>query len=78
MVNQSQQGIFFTFQDYLDLVDWTGRIIHNKKRGFIDNALSPILCRLQLSAEQWHLNTTRFEATHARGFNRITPNIDTG
>jgi hypothetical protein len=78
MVNQSRQGIFFAFRDYLELVDWTGRIIRNDKRGFIDIALPPILRRLQLSAKQWHLNTTRFEAIHASRFNRITPNIDTG
>ena len=78
MVNQYQQGISFAFQDYLELVDWTGRIIRHDKRGFIDHALPPILCRLQLSAEQWHLNTTQFEAIHARRFNRIIPNIDTG
>ncbi len=78
MVNQSQAGIFFAFQDYLALVDWTGRMIRHDKRGFIDNALPPILSRLQISPKQWHLNTTRFEAIHARRFNRITPNIDTG
>ena len=78
MVNQSQQGIFFAFEDYLELVDWTGRIMRNDKRGYIDNALPPILHRLQLSLEQWQLNTTRFEAIHAARFNRITANIDTG
>ncbi len=78
MVNHSRQGIFFAFRDYLELVDWTGRIIRNDKRGFIDDALPPILRRLQLSAKQWHLNSTRFEAIHASRFNRITPNIDTG
>jgi len=78
LLNHSQQGILFAFQDYLELVDWTGRIIRNDKRGYIEHALPPILRRLQLSPEQWHLNTTRFEAIHARRFNRITPNIDTG
>jgi REP element-mobilizing transposase RayT len=76
--NQSQQGILFAFRDYLELVDWTGRIIRNDKRGFIGNVLPPILSRLQISSEQWHLNTTQFESLHARRFNRITPNIDTG
>ncbi len=75
---QTQPGIHFAFRDYLELVDWTGRIIRNDKRGFIDDALPPFLRRLHLSAKQWHLNTTRFEAIHARRFNRITPNIDTG
>jgi REP element-mobilizing transposase RayT len=77
-VNQSQNGIFFTFRNYLELLDWTGRIIRNDKRGFIDDKLPPILNRLELDTEQWHLNSTQFEFLHARRFNRITPNIDTG
>lgn len=77
-VNQSQRGILFGFRDYLALVDWTGHIIRNDKRGSIDHALSPILSRLQISPKQWHLNTTWFEALHAGRFNRITPNINTG
>ena len=78
VVNQSRAGILFAFQDYLELVDWTGRIVRHDKRGSIDNALPPILCRLQLSLEQWHLNATQFESIHSRRFNRIMPNIDTG
>jgi len=78
VASQSQQGIYLAFRDYLELVDWTGRMIRHDKRGFIDNALPPILSRLQISPKQWHLYTTRFEAIHARRFNRITPNIDTG
>ena len=78
MVNQDQTGILYAFQDYLELVDWTGRIIRNDKRGFIANQLPPILHRLQILPEQWHLNATQFESIHARRFNRITPNIDTG
>lgn len=75
---QSQAGICFAFQDYLQLVDWTGRIIRNDKRGNIDNKLPEILCRLTIDPEQWYLNATQFESLHARRFNRLTPNIDTG
>jgi hypothetical protein len=78
LVNQLQSGILFAFRDYLELVDWTGRIIRNDKQGVIDNELPPILSRLHITAEQWHVNTTQFEAIHARQFNRVTPNIDTG
>jgi REP element-mobilizing transposase RayT len=77
-VNESQTGILFAFHDYLQLVDWTGRMIRNDKRGSIDDALPPILDRLQVSVEQWRLNTTQFEGIHARRFNRLTPNLDTG
>jgi len=78
LVNQNQTGILYAFRDYLELVDWTGRIIRNDKRGFIGNQLPPILHRLQISPKQWHLNTTQFESIHAGRFNRITPNVDTG
>ena len=76
--NELQAGILFSFRDYLELVDWTGRIIRKDKRSYIDNTLPPILHRLQISTSQWHLNTTQFEAIHPRRFNRVEPNLDTG
>ena len=77
-VNQTRTGIHFAYQDYLELIDWTGRIIRQGKRGYIDHTLPAILSRLEISSEQWCLNTTQFEAIHARRFNRVIPNIDTG
>jgi hypothetical protein len=59
-------------------VDWTGRIIRSDKRGHIDCSLPPILKRLQISADQWRINATQFEAIHPRRFNRLTPQLDTG
>lgn len=76
--NQHQSGILFSWKDYLELVDSTGRIIQANKRGYIENQLPPILERLQVSAEQWLINSSQFETIHARRFNRITPNLDTG
>ena len=78
LVNESQTGILFNFKEYLALVDWTGRIIRSDKRGHIDKSLPPILARLQITADQWRINTTQFEAIHPRRFNRITPQLDTG
>jgi REP element-mobilizing transposase RayT len=78
LTNELQSGILFSFTEYLALVDWTGRIIRNDKRGYIDDALPPILDRLQITEDQWHLNTTQFEAVHPRRFNRLTPQLDTG
>ena len=78
LLNHSETGMPISYRDYLELVDWTGRIIRNDKRGFIDNDLPSILSRLQIPSEQWHLNATQFEGIHASRFNRITPNIDTG
>jgi len=78
LLNESQTGILFNFEQYLALVDWTGRIIRSDKRGHIDNALPPILERLQITADQWRINTTQFEAIHRGRFNRISPQLDTG
>ena len=77
-MNQTRSGIHFAYQDYLELIDWTGRIIRQGKRGYIHHTLPAILNRLQISSEQWCLNTTQSEAIHARRFNRLIPNIDTG
>ena len=73
-----QSGIMFGFTEYLALVDWTGRIIRNDKRGHIENDVPPILDRLQITTDQWRMNTTQFEALHPKRFNRITPRLDTG
>ena len=78
MVDQMQSGILFAYRDYLDLVDWTGRIVRIDKRGYIDSELPPILTRLHIDPGQWYLNATQFEAIHARRFNRLVPNIATG
>jgi len=78
LINEPQTGILFNFKEYLALVDWTGRIIRSDKRGHIDHALPPILARLQITADQWRINTTQFEAIHPKRFNRLTPQLDTG
>jgi REP element-mobilizing transposase RayT len=55
------KGIAFSLKDYCELVDTTGRVIREDKRGFIDSTLSPILQRLGLDDEQWLTLTTEFE-----------------
>jgi hypothetical protein len=42
-VQAEQTGIPFAFEDYLALVDYTGRAIDPRKKGAIANAQSPIL-----------------------------------
>jgi hypothetical protein len=47
--NESLNGIDFNEEDYFWLVDWTGRAIHDDKRGSIPIELSPIIERLKLN-----------------------------
>ncbi|MEX1216608.1 transposase [Saccharospirillum sp.] len=55
-------GLPFRLQDYLELVDWTGRQIRDDKRGNINNSIPPILERLNIDAEHWVYNTQHFES----------------
>lgn len=56
-----QTGIPFHFTDYLQLIDWTGRIIREDKRGYISSTLPPILNRLGINGTDWINNSTQFE-----------------
>jgi len=76
--NQNLTGIQYSFKDYLELVDWTGRVIRNDKPGHIDPNVPPILERLHIPPDQWCINASRFEQIHAQRFNRITPSIQSG
>ena len=78
LTNALQNGILFGFREYLALLDWTGRIIRDDKRGHFDHSLPLILERLEITTDQWHMNTTQFEALHPKRFNRIVPQLDTG
>lgn len=55
------QGIPFSFHDYLELVDTTGKAIMEGKRGAIPSHLSPILQRLGIGPDNWLDNVTQFE-----------------
>ena len=41
------------FDEYLTLLDWTGREIRADKRGSIPEELAPILERMQIVSEKW-------------------------
>jgi REP element-mobilizing transposase RayT len=45
----------YRFEDYLALVDWTGRQIREDKRGHVDAHLPPIIQRLNIDHEAWCL-----------------------
>jgi len=54
------KGINFSLKDYLELVDETGRIIRDGKRGAISANAENILNRLNIPAENWLKIITEF------------------
>ena len=60
------KGLPFRLNDYLALVDWTGRQLREDKRGSIAESLPPILLRLGIEPENWLSLTKGFE-THFHG-----------
>lgn len=58
---QQTDGIPFSLKNYIELVEATGRIIRDDKRGSIAASQSPILKRLKIDTDTWHLITTTFE-----------------
>ncbi|OED35140.1 hypothetical protein AB833_31365 [Chromatiales bacterium (ex Bugula neritina AB1)] len=54
-------GLEFNLIDYIELIDWTGRIIRADKRGSIPDDLPPIIQRIDISPEHWLELATHFE-----------------
>ena len=67
------QSIPFALEEYLHLVDWTGRVVRRDKRGSIDPSLPPILHRLAIDPDAWE------RAMHSEGkvFGRALGRLDT-
>jgi len=55
------EGIQMRLSDYLELVDSTGRILKNNKRGAISADSEKILTRLDIDEDQWLEMTSSFE-----------------
>lgn len=53
--DQRFHAVPFNLQDYIDLVDWTGRHIRADKRGHILAHKPKILATLALSSNQWQI-----------------------
>ncbi len=55
-------GLPFRLTDYIELVEWTGRVIREDKRGAISAALPPLLERLDIDARHWLYMSKNFES----------------
>jgi hypothetical protein len=68
VTSRGQIGILFSLEDYLPLVDTTGRMIRTDKRGAIPINLPPILERLSINRQQWLQQSQQFEKLYASQF----------
>lgn len=55
------KGIQMRLTDYLELVDWTGRVLRDDKRGAISQNAEDILTRLGVDDSQWLTMASEFE-----------------
>ena len=55
-------GLPFPLTDYLELVDWTGRILRDNKRGAIPKDAPPILEQLNIDPKHWCYLSQHFES----------------
>lgn len=68
----SNQGFLsLTPEQYLSLLDWTGRQVRQDKRGSIPADLAPILERLQIVEEQWFETVLNFGRAFRTAAGRI-------
>jgi len=76
-INNAKKGhknkaIMFELNEYITLVDWSGREIRQDKHGFISENIPLILCRLGIDEKDWINHIRYFE----RQFPTVAGNIE--
>ena len=66
--NNPEHAIPYQIQDYLELVDWSGRAIIEGKRGKIPDDLPPILERLKIDPQNYLRFINRTQKSRFHGF----------
>lgn len=61
-----------TLDEYLELLDWTGRQVRSDQRGAIPAGLRPIVDRLQINALAWIDTIERFGRSFRRAVGRVS------
>jgi REP element-mobilizing transposase RayT len=64
--DNNSNDIPYNLIEYIQLVDWSGRQIHPKKRGVIAANLPPIFTRLNMQHHIWLQNCLSLESTYHR------------
>lgn len=59
-----KHGLPFKLQDYLKLVDWSGRCVREDKRGALNTSSPPILRQLGIVIEEWLPTVTMMQARY--------------
>ena len=68
----SDKGLLpITLNDYLTLLDWTGRQFREDKKGSIPAKLAPILQRLQINADNWLETISEFDSRFTNVVGRV-------
>ena len=60
----SKNALPMTLIDYIELVDWTGRIIREDKRGYIPEKTPSITQRLNIDTHEWTQQSGDFEKNY--------------
>ncbi|MBL4830483.1 MAG: transposase [Aliivibrio sp.] len=63
--NEMIKGIPFRLDDYLEIVDWSGKQINPNKRGAIEAAAPPVLQQLKIEQKEWLKLCTTLEKSRA-------------
>ena len=68
----SDKGLLpISLDDYLKLLDWTGRQVRGDKTGAIPADLAPVLERLQINRDQWVETVTTFDIRFGHVLGRV-------
>jgi len=58
--SKEDNGLPYLFKDYLELVDWTGRVIRDDKKGYISDKEPKILEKLGFSSDIWFKSVNQY------------------
>ena len=67
----ASSGLPLNLGEYLELADWTGRILRSDKRGAIEAAAPPILRRLGLRESEWSCQVKGIESHYWRAVGAV-------